>query len=186
LLVEWPDRRRETLRFVLEEESDAQRFSIHRQAHYCLDLAEMAKTSRVVPVVIFLRRAGEVPQRLRLSGDRHTHLDFFHLSCALGDLPYKQYRDSDNIVAQMNLPNMSYPPEHKVAVYAQAVWGLIALTSDPEKKIKYLDFIDIYASLEDNERARYRRDYPQEAKIMSRFDERFREEGMRKGMQQGM
>jgi len=55
LLVECPDRRRETLLFVLEEESNAWRFSIHRLAYYCLDLAEMAKTSRVVPVIIFLR-----------------------------------------------------------------------------------------------------------------------------------
>jgi len=123
LLVEWPNRRRETLLFVLEEESDARRFSIHRLVYYCLDLAEMAKTSRVVPVVIFLRRAGKAPQRLRLSGDRHTFLDFSYLSCALGDLPYEQYRDSNSLVARLNLPNMSYPPEHKVEVYAQAVRG---------------------------------------------------------------
>jgi len=57
LLVEWPDKRREILLFALEEESDARRFSIHRLAHYCLDLAEMLNTTRVVPVVIFLRRA---------------------------------------------------------------------------------------------------------------------------------
>ncbi len=36
LLVEWPSRRREAILFVLEEESDAQRFSIHRLAHYAL------------------------------------------------------------------------------------------------------------------------------------------------------
>ena len=145
---------------MLEEESDARRFSIHCLAHYCLDLAEMTKTSRMAPVVIFLRRAGEVPQRLRLGGDHHTYLGFFYLSCALGDLPYEQHRDSDNLVARLNLPNMSYPPEHKVTVYAQAVRGLIALEPDPEKRLKYLDFIDLYAALEDNERARYQRDYP--------------------------
>ena len=60
------------------------------------------------------------------------------------------------------------------------------MESDPEKQLKYLDFIDIYAALEDNERARYQRDYPQETKIMSRFAERFREEGMQQGMQQGL
>jgi len=57
LLVHWPDGRREALLFVLEEESDARRFSIHRLAHYCLDLAELMETDRVVPVVIFLRQA---------------------------------------------------------------------------------------------------------------------------------
>ena len=33
LLVEWPDGRREALLFVLEEETNPQRFSIHRLAH---------------------------------------------------------------------------------------------------------------------------------------------------------
>ena len=47
LRVEWPDGRREALLFVLEEENDARRFSIHRLAHYCLDLAELMETDRV-------------------------------------------------------------------------------------------------------------------------------------------
>ena len=55
--------------FVLEEESDTRRLSIHRLAHYCLDLAELMEAARVVPVVVFLRRATGVPQRLCLSGD---------------------------------------------------------------------------------------------------------------------
>jgi hypothetical protein len=71
-LVEWPDGRREAILFVLEEESDARRFSIHRLGRYCLDLAELLDTERVVPVVIFLRGAEGVPERLRLGGDRHV------------------------------------------------------------------------------------------------------------------
>jgi len=55
--VEWSDGRREALLFVFEEKSDARRFSIHRLVHYCLDLAELMETDRVVPVVIFLRQA---------------------------------------------------------------------------------------------------------------------------------
>lgn len=46
----------------------------------------------MVPVVIFLRRATGVTQRLRLSGDHDTYLDFRYLSCALGDLSYEHYR----------------------------------------------------------------------------------------------
>jgi len=78
LLVQWPDGRREALLFVIEEESDPRRFSIHRLAHYCLDLAELLETDRVVPVVIFLR--GEANRReLALGGERHTYLSFrFH------------------------------------------------------------------------------------------------------------
>ena len=51
LLVEWPDGRRAALLFVVEEETQPGRFSIHRLAHYCLDLAELLDTERVVPVV---------------------------------------------------------------------------------------------------------------------------------------
>ena len=45
--------------------------------------------------------------------------------------------------------------------------------------------IDIYAGLDDNERERYRREYPQEVDFMSNFADRFRQEGMQQGMQQG-
>ncbi len=186
LLVEWPDGRREAILFVLEEESDARRFSIHRLAHYCLDLAELLDTQRVVPVVIFLRTASGVATHLRLGGERHAYLDFHYLRCALAELSFEDYRDSDNLVARLTLPNMHYPPERRVEVYAQAVRGLTALEPDPEKRLKYLDFIDIYAALDDNERIQYTQDYPDEAQTMSRFAERFREEGMQQGIQQGM
>jgi len=141
LLVECPDGRRETLAFVLKEESDARHFSIHRLARYCLDLAELMETDRVVPVVIFLRRAPGVARRFRLSGDRDTYLDFHYLSCALGELSYEDYRDSDNLVVRLNLPNMQYPARRKIEVYAQAVRGLTELESDPEKQLEYLDFL---------------------------------------------
>src|SRR5450759_1698022 len=54
LLVEWPNGNREAILFVIEEETQGNRFSIHRLAHYCLDLAELMETDRVIPVVIFL------------------------------------------------------------------------------------------------------------------------------------
>ena len=74
LLVEWPDGRREALLFVLEEETDTSRFSIHRLAHYCLDLGELFQTDRVAPVVIFLR--GTAPRyRLEVGDERHRSLD---------------------------------------------------------------------------------------------------------------
>jgi hypothetical protein len=60
LLVEWPDGRREAILFVIEEETEPARFSIHRLARYCLDLSELLDTQRVVPVVVFLH-AGDFP-----------------------------------------------------------------------------------------------------------------------------
>ena len=38
---------------------------------------------------------------------------------------------------------MRYPSEQRVEVYAQAVRGLSVLEPQPEKQLKYLDFIDI-------------------------------------------
>ena len=185
LLVEWPDGRREALLFVVEEESDPQRFSLHRLAHYCLDLSDLLKTDRVVPVVIFLRGK---PQRheLLLGGDRHTYLSFRFLSCELATLPYERFRESDNIVARINLPNMLVAREDRVEAYASALRGLVGLERDPEKQLKYFDFIDIYADLDDNERARYEREYPEEAEIMGTFSERYIQQGMERGEQLGV
>jgi hypothetical protein len=184
LLVEWPDGRREALLFVVEEQSDPQRFSIHRLAHYCIDLSDMLKTERVVPVVIFLR-GGPRRRELVLGGDRHIYLSFRFLSCELATIPYEQFRESDNIVARINLPNMHVAPKRKVEAYASAMRGLVSLESDPEKQLKYFDFIDIYADLDDNERARYEREYPEEAEIMGTFSERYIQQGIEQGMERG-
>ena len=136
LLVQWPDGRREALLFVLEEESDPRRFSIHRLAHYCLDLGELYETDRVVPVVIFLR--GRAPRlELVFGTERHTYLSFNFIACELAAIAYEHFRDSDNIVARLNLPNMHYAPGHKLDAYTQAVSGLVDFEGDPEKRLKY-------------------------------------------------
>jgi len=51
--------------------------------------------------------------------------------------------------------------------------------------LKYIDFIDIYADLDDNERARYQREYPQEAASMGTFSERYLQQGLEQGLAQG-
>ncbi len=72
LQVDWPDGQREAILFVLEEETDPKHFSIHRLIHYCVDLAELCDTERIVPVVIFLR-PGSCPQQIQLgTKKRHT------------------------------------------------------------------------------------------------------------------
>jgi hypothetical protein len=78
LLLEWPDERRTAILFAFQEESETSRFSIHRLAHYCLDLAELFNTERVVPVVIFLGK-GERPALLTLGGGRYDFLTFRYL-----------------------------------------------------------------------------------------------------------
>lgn len=136
LLVEWPDGRRATLLFMLEEETNPSRFSIHRLTHYCLELSELYGTERVVPVVIFLRGARNLPEHLQLGGDQLTYLNFSYLKCELAKLDASQYLHSDNLVARLNLPNMRWPQEQKVDIYASAVSGLLTLEPDPEKQLK--------------------------------------------------
>jgi hypothetical protein len=180
LLVEWPDGRRAALLFVIEEETDPKRFSIHRLAHYCLDLAELFDTERVVPVVIFLHR-GDYPSRLRLGSESTAYLDFHYLSSALFAIPAREHLNSRNLVARLALPSMAYAPEEKLAVYAHAVRGLIELEPHPEKRLKYADFIDIYAALDENEQQLYSQRYPREAADMSGFAQRFIEQGVQRG-----
>ena len=109
LLVDWPDRQREALLFVLEEETDPKRFSIHRLAHYCLHLANMFQTDRIVPVVVFLHR-GRYATELKLGSEHRTYLNFDYIACDLSRLPYQKYLHEDNIAACVDLPNRQLFP----------------------------------------------------------------------------
>jgi hypothetical protein len=72
-----------------------------------------------------------------------------------------------------------------VDVYALAMRGLMQLEPDPEKQSKYLDFVEIYSNLSGSERARYARDYPEEARTMQSYSARIRQEGEQIGIQVG-
>ena len=186
LLVEWSDGRREAVLFVLEEETDSRRFSLHRLAHYCLDLAELFETNRVVPVAIFLRQAETAPTALALGTERRRYLSFDTLACKLKEIPAERWRQSENLVARVNLPNLQSQEDRKVEVYAQAIRGLLTLEQDRDRRAKYIEFIDIYAGLTDNEYRRYRQQYREDSSIMAGIISRAREEGMEQGMERGM
>jgi len=123
LLVEWADGRREAVAFALEEESDWRRFSPHRLAHYCLDLAEMLGSDRVVPVVVFLRDAARVPESFALGTEQRSYLTFEYIPCKLADIPAERWLDSGNLVARVNLPNMGGYQARRIPTYAAAVHG---------------------------------------------------------------
>lgn len=186
LLAEWPDGRREALLFILEEETNPNRFSIHRLAHYCLDVADLCQTSRVVPVVIFLNSNGKESTELTLGSERYTYLRFHYLRCALAEMKAEDYWESTNLIARLCLSLMSWSQSQKLEVYARATQGLTTLETDPEKQLKYLDFIDIYTTLDDNEMAQYQAKYPQESSAVVTLSERLKAEGIEKGKQQGV
>ncbi len=147
LLVEWPNGRREALVFIVEEESDPRRFSILRLASYCLAVADSCRTRRVVPVVVFLRASRGIEQALTLGTERDTYLSFHYIARVLPEIPAEAYLHSDNVVARVNLPLMKREAGQKLAVYHEAIQGLLQLEPDTDRQYKYLDYIDM------NERA---------------------------------
>ena len=188
LLVEWEDGRREAVVFALEEESDWRRFSPRRLARYCLDIADLYDTNRVVPVVIFLRRSRGAPSSVALGTERNRYLTFRYISCKLAEEPVNRWWNSRNVVARVNLPNMRGAAGRRVLTYGQAVRGLLELEPASVRREKYLEFIDIYAALTDNEFEQYERQYPKESSTMAGITgviERARDEGHAEGHTEG-
>ena len=173
---------------MIEEESDSTRFSIHRLAHYCLDLSDLLDTHQVVPVVIFLR-PGSYPTELRLGSDRADYLTFHFIACDIGRIRAEVHLNSQNIVARLNLPNMAHEKHRRVEIYARACDGLVDLEKDVEKQKKYADYIDMYADLTDEEQIRYQMDYlpsnPRKDELMG-LHQTIREEGLQQGLREAI
>lgn len=184
LKVEWPDGRRAALLFLFEEETDPGRFSIYRLGRYCLDLAELMETDRIVPIVIFLKGSARIRDQVRLGSEHRTFLTFEYLSCVLNELPAEDYKDSVNIVARITLPTMAYACERLVDVFAAAVRGL-ELELNTEKRFKYMDFIDTYSKLDDNDLKLFAELYPREDQTMTTWSQRMLAQGRQEGRQEG-
>lgn len=76
---------------------------------------------------------------------------------------------------------MRHARSERVAVYAEAVRGLLELEPDPERQLKYLDFVDIYAHLSEEKRMIYQQEHAPEAAAISGFAERFLRQGEARG-----
>ena len=139
-----------------------------------------------MPVVIFLRAGRDIPETLTLGSEYRTYLNFRYILCELARLRAEDYFDSTNPVARINLPNMQWTQAQKVEMYATAIRGLLELDSDPNRRAKYIDFIDSYAELTDNERMEYEHRFPQESNVMTGIVGRARDEGIQQGIQQGL
>ncbi|MCQ8105924.1 DUF4351 domain-containing protein [Methylomonas sp. SURF-2] len=169
--------------FVIEEETQASRFSIHRLAHYCLDLAELMKIDCVVPVVIFLN-TGKRAETQTLGDDRHTYLNFNYLACDLKQRSAEDYKDSNNIVARLNLPNMYHARQYRLQLYPAAQLGLVRNETAPNKIRKYSDFIDYYADLTEQEVIEYQQHYQTKEGDLMGMVKIWTEEGLQQGLEQ--
>jgi len=190
LLVEFSREKKQAVLFILEEETDTRYFSIHRLIHYCVDVADLLGINRVVPVVVFLR-PGRHPLSLELGTEHNTYLSFRFIACDLGEIPAVEHLVSRNIVARINLPNMRHEPDQRVEIYLRAQEGLAELEPDPNKRIKYIDFIAQYANLNESEQARYEEHLQQSSyreAIMGpvqRAIEKSIQQGIEQGIEQG-
>ena len=100
-------------------------------------------------------------------------------------MPARDWLNSNNLVARVNLPNMRLPAGGRLEAYASAVRGLLDLEQDPNRLEKYIDFIDIYADLSDNGRRSYREQHPEENGMIVGLNQRAREEGRQEGRVEG-
>jgi len=138
--------------------------------------------------VIFLK-GGQYQQVLTLGSDHHTFLHFHYIACDLSSLDASEYLDSDNLVARLNLPLMCYNESQKVAIYAQAIKGLMTIESSITQQIKYIDFIDQYIELSMEEQKLYQMRYLKEnseGEQTMGHAQLLRDEGIQQGVQQGM
>jgi hypothetical protein len=58
---------------------------------------------------------------------KNLMLDFHYISVGPARMPYRQHRDSCNIVARANLPNMAHARRERVQVFADAIRGLFRM-----------------------------------------------------------
>ena len=190
LLLEWPNGRREALIFLLEHESNPGRFSITRLASYCLSVAEAMDTERVIPVVIFMRKAGNIRRGITLRSNHKVYLHFEYIPCFLPELQAMEHLTTDNVVTALMLPLMHHAREHRVQVYGEAVRRFFQLERNTNRRLKYIDFLDIYANLDEHEQQQYKERYPMEGEAMmgmrERFEKQGREEGLRAGRAEGL
>lgn len=167
--------------FAFEEESRTRDFSIHRLAHYCLDLSELLQLDSIVPVVIVLQKSRRAKKELLLGTGNTTFLGFRYLYCSLAELNYLDWRESNNRVAVLNLPCMHYKKSEKLAMYHYTTKQFFKLEKRRKLLEKYIDFIDYYAKFTDKDFEVFEQQYPQEGKVMKTFSQRHMEAGMQKG-----
>lgn len=183
LQVEWPGGRREVILFTFAEEKPP---NSHWLARYCLDLSERLGITRIVPVVIFLKRASKAVWQQELNNDHQPYLFFRYLCCVLAGMPWERWQHSNNLVARLNLPKLQHSRADRIHLYASAQRGLFELEPSHHQRARYIDLVDIYTGLTDNEQQLYQHHYPREASAMIGFAQRYTEEGKQLGLEQGI
>ena len=97
----------------------------------------------------------------------------------------EDHLNSQNIVARLNLVNMRLRKGQRIHAYGHAVRGLMTLESSWERQQKYIDFVEAYGALDEEERRRYRELYVTEDAQMMQWSERLLDQGEQRGCAEG-
>ena len=174
------------LLWLVEFEENKGRFSIYRLLRYTTDLMEAYPRATVIPTVLFTRRGKwrkDVPREI---GSRLGNMDYLHFEyqlVRLFDFNARDYYENQNPIVKILMPRMNYLPEERSEVIRQAYLGLFKLAT-PMLFDKYVDFIDVYAGVRDEEREELYLAIAEkeETAMLAQY---IKEKGFNEGIQQG-
>ena len=179
------------LLWLAEFQEDKRKFSIYRLLRYVTDLMERHPSATVIPTVLFTERRwwkkDVSRQLLSRFGDR-VFLHFEFQLIRLFDYKARDYYNTPNPLLKILLLKMDFKEEDRLEVIRQAYQGLYELVA-PMVFDKYLDFIDIYAGIAEDEKETIYcdlKEHKETAMLAQYIKSKGFEEGMYQGMQQGM
>lgn len=172
--------------WLVEFQEDKSKFSIYKLLHYVADMAEAYPQTVIVPTVLFTDRRNwrkDVDKKLAFVFGGKTFLLFQYQQIRLFKYNARDFYESDNPLVKILLPKMNYRSEERYEVIRQAYKGLFQLAT-PMLFDKYVDFIDLYAEIQKDERKTIYSEL-KEQKETSMLAQYIREKGVREGVWQG-
>ena len=160
--------------------------SIYKLLRYVTDLLEQYPEALLIPTVLFTERIKwrtDVMRELNSEWGGRQWLHFEYVLLKLFDHNARDYYNHRNPVVKILMPRMNYAPEERLEVIRQAYRGLFELTA-PMMFDKYVDFIDVYAGIREDEReAIFREITEQEDTIM--LAQYIKDKGFQEGKLEG-
>jgi hypothetical protein len=144
----------QVLLWIVEFQEDKHRFSIYKLMRYAVDLTERYPDALMIPTVLFTDRTRwrtDVRRQVSNQWGGKQFLHFEYIFLKLFDLNARDYYHHRNPLVKILMPKMNYRPEERWEVIRQAYMGLFELAA-PTMFDKYIDFIDVYAEIREDER----------------------------------
>ncbi|MDL1963993.1 MAG: hypothetical protein LWW98_06600, partial [Deltaproteobacteria bacterium] len=141
------------LLWLVEFQEDKAKFSIYKLLRYTTDLMESYPQALVIPTVLFTDRTNwrkDVIRKLETKLNNRLFLHFEYVFFKLFDFNARDYFNVNNPVVKILLPKMNYKKDERIEVIRQAYSGLFQLASSVLFD-KYVDFIDVYAQISEQE-----------------------------------